>query len=194
MFFSCFVVQKLKEWKEDEDVLVEYINTKASEKEKFIIAPHNINNDSIEALKKSINKKVVIYSTKEKQNLKDFQVFIVDTVGILTKIYSYANIAYVGGGYTKSGVHNVLEPATFGVPVVIGPNYFKFNEVKELIENKACFVGDNSQKLSVLLSKFFQQKQKREQAGENALNYVKNKKGATAKILNYLECPRLEKN
>jgi len=174
-------------WKDDEDLLVNYINTKASKNEKFIIAPHNINSDAIKELKASIHKKVVMFSEKERQNITEFQVFIVDTIGILTKIYSYANVAYVGGGFTKSGVHNVLEPATFGIPIVIGPNYFKFNEAKDLIKNEACFVVDNSQKLSVLLNEFFQQKTKREQAGKNALNYVKNKTGATAKILNYLQ-------
>jgi len=174
-------------WKEDEDLLVDYINNHASEKEKFIIAPHNINKNEIDNLIKSISKKTVLFSEKEEKDLKGFQVFIVDTIGILTKIYSYANIAYVGGGYTKSGVHNVLEPATFGIPVVIGPNYQKFNEAVELVENEACFVVDNSQKLSVLLSDFFNENQKREKASSNALNYVVNKTGATSKILNYLK-------
>jgi len=174
-------------WKEDEDLLVHYINNHASDNEKFIIAPHNINVKEIENLVRSISKKVVLFSEKEGKDLKGFQVFIVDTIGILTKIYSYANIAYVGGGYTKSGIHNVLEPATFGIPVIIGPNYQKFNEAIELVENEACFVVDNSQKLSVLLSDFFNENQKREKASSNALNYVVNKTGATSKILNYLK-------
>ncbi|MFD1293183.1 3-deoxy-D-manno-octulosonic acid transferase [Lutibacter holmesii] len=174
-------------WKEDEELLVNYINKHASENEKFIIAPHNINSKDIEALKNTISKKVVLFSEKEGENLKEYQVFIIDTVGILTKIYSYASVAYVGGGYTKSGIHNVLEPATFGVPVVIGPNYYKFNEAIDLVKNEACFVVDNSQKLSVLLNEFFQEKQKREQAGSNAYNYVVSKKGATSKILNFIK-------
>ena len=128
-----------------------------------------------------------MYSEIENKKLEDFQVFIIDTVGILTKIYSYAEVAYVGGGYTKSGVHNVLEPATFGVPVIIGPNYHKFKEAIELVENEACFVVDNSQKLSVLLSRFFKEKTRRIEAGTNALNYVVRKTGASAKILNYLK-------
>ena len=113
--------------------------------------------------------------------------FIVDTIGILTKIYSYANIAYVGGGFTKSGIHNVLEPATFGVPIIIGPNYKKFNEALELVENEACFVVSNSKKLSVLLDDFFYENKMRENASRNALNYVVNRVGATSKILKYLK-------
>ena len=174
-------------WKEDEKLLVDYINNHASEDEKFIIAPHNINSKDIEELKNSILKNTVLFSEKSGESLKNYQVFIIDTVGILTKVYSYATVAYVGGGYTKSGIHNVLEPATFGVPIVIGPNYYKFNEAIGLVKNKACFVVDNSQKLSVLLNKFLNQKQKREQVGSNAYNYVVSKTGATSKILNFIK-------
>ena len=174
-------------WKEDEELLVNYINNRASEKEKFIIAPHNINAKDIQELKNSILKKVVLFSEKGDKKLEAYQVFIIDTIGILTKVYSYADIAYVGGGYTKSGVHNVLEPATFGVPIIIGPNYSKFIEVKELVDIEACFSVNNSQKLSVLLSSFFIDKNKRLEAGSRALNYVINKTGASAKILNYLK-------
>lgn len=188
-------------WKEDEELLVEYINASASEKEKFIIAPHNIHTADIQKLKNSITKKTALFSEKilddtameidQKQpgveNLKEFQVFIIDTVGILTKIYSYADVAYVGGGYTKSGVHNVLEPATFGVPIIIGPNYHKFNEAVDLVNEEACFVVNESQKISVLLKKLFQFKQIREKAGNKGLNYIINRTGATAEILHYLE-------
>jgi len=174
-------------WKEDEELLVKYINNEASENEKFIIAPHNIKKEEIQKLKNSINKKVVLFSEKEQKELNKYQVFIIDTVGILTKIYSYANVAYVGGGYTKSGVHNVLEPATFGIPIVIGPNYHKFNEAIDLVNEEACFVISDSKKLSVLLSKLFQLKQFRETAGNNALKYVIDKTGATTKILYYLK-------
>ena len=174
-------------WKDDENLLVDYINNLASENEKFIIAPHNINSEDIQILKKSISKKTILYSEKEGENLAEYNVLIVDTVGILTKIYSYADVAYVGGGYTKSGVHNVLEPATFGIPIVIGPNFKKFNEAIELIKEEACFSVDNSQKLSVLLKMFFNEKQNRIAAGGKSLNYVVGKTGATNKILNYLE-------
>lgn len=174
-------------WKEDETMLVDYINNKASENEKFIIAPHNINAKVIAELKNSISKKVVLFSEKGANTLSNNQVFIIDTVGILTKIYSYATIAYVGGGFTKTGVHNVLEPATFGVPILIGPNYHKFNEAIDLVKNKACFAVDNSKELSLHLEQFFQSNEMRLKTGESAKKYVLDKTGATAKILNYLE-------
>lgn len=174
-------------WKEDETMLVDYINNNASENEKIIIAPHNINERDIVDLKNSISKKVVLFSEKENKNLSDYQVFIIDTVGILTKIYSYATIAYVGGGFTKTGVHNVLEPATFGIPILIGPNYHKFNEAVDLVKKKACFVIDGSKELSLYLGKFFQLDEMRIEAGNSSQKYVVDKTGATAKILNYLE-------
>ena len=173
-------------WKEDEMMLVDYINNKASENEKFIIAPHNINSKDIAELKKSISKNVILFSEKDDKNLSDYQVFIIDTVGILTKIYSYATIAYVGGGFTKTGVHNVLEPATFGIPILIGPNYHKFNEAIDLVKNKACFVVDNSKELSLHLDKFFQSDEMRLKTGESAKKLVVDKTGATAKILEFI--------
>ncbi len=184
---NCYTLVAGSTWKEDEELLVNYINSSASEKEKFIIAPHNINEKEIQELKNSISKKVVLFSENGEKKLEAYQVFIIDTIGILTKVYSYADIAYVGGGYTKSGVHNVLEPATFGIPIIIGPNYSKFIEVKELVDREACFSVNNSQKLSVLLSSFFIDKIKRLETGSRALNYVINKTGATTKILKYLK-------
>jgi len=179
-------------WKEDEMMLVDYINNKASENEKFIIAPHNINPKDIAELKNSISKKVVLFSEKpfasaqDAKNLADYQVFIIDTVGILTKIYSYAHVAYVGGGFTKTGVHNVLEPATFGIPILIGPNYHKFNEAIDLVKNKACFVVDDSKELSLHLEKFYQSDELRLKTGESAKKQVVDKTGATAKILEFI--------
>ena len=119
--------------------------------------------------------------------IEDYQVLILDTIGILTKVYSEADVAYVGGGFTKSGVHNVLEPATFGIPIVIGPNFHKFLEAQELVNLKACTFIDDSQKLSVILKEFYTTKNKRGKIGTIALQYIQDKKGATEIILNYLK-------
>ena len=173
-------------WAEDEDLLVEYINGKAGSQEKFIIAPHNIVKSNIELLQKSIQKKVVLYSEMEGKELSEYDVFIVDTIGILTKIYGYAHVAYVGGGYTKSGVHNVLEPASYGLPVLIGPNFRKFNEARELVAMGACLVVDTQEKLSLTLQEFLNDKISLEKVSEISHRYVKSKTGATDQILNYL--------
>lgn len=124
----------------------------------------------------------MLFLEKEKYNLKNFQVFIVDTVGILAKIYSYADVAYVGGGYTKTGVHNVLEPTTFGIPILIGPNYYEFIEAIDLVKNKSCFTVNNSRKLYVLLAEFFRENKKRNKTGSSALDYVKDNAITTHKL------------
>ena len=115
-----------------------------SKDEKFIIAPHTIDHNSILKLKKSLKKETILYSEKEGKNLSEYTVFIIDTIGLLTKIYSYADAAYVGGGF-RTGLHNILEPATFGIPVVIGPVYNKFKEAVDLVNLGGCIsVGNQS--------------------------------------------------
>jgi 3-deoxy-D-manno-octulosonic-acid transferase len=132
-------------WPKDEALLLDFINTNTLNA-KFIIAPHNIKGDQIEQLKNSITKKTVLFSEKQDKNLADFDVFIIDTVGILTKIYSYADISFVGGGFGNPGVHNLLEPATFGIPIVIGPNYSHFAEATALVNMGGCIsVSDKAE-------------------------------------------------
>ena len=173
-------------WKADEVLLVNYINNNASGTEKFIIAPHNINAEAIQVLKKSLGTKAVLYSERNDNPLEDYQVFIIDTVGLLTKIYSYATIAYVGGGYTKSGVHNVLEPATFGVPIVIGPNYAKFKEVKDLVEREACLVTTDQLSVTNVLTELFHDAALSAYKGDSSRAYIEESLGATTKINTYV--------
>ena len=174
-------------WKEDEELLVSYINNSSSEDEKFIIAPHNINVDDIQKLKNSINKKTVLFSEKKNENLSDFDVFIVDTIGILTKIYSVADAAYVGGGLTKNGVHNVLEPATFGVPIVIGTEYKKYNEVVDLVALKGCISITNKKEFSSIFTRLKKDENFRESIGNINKEYIEKNVGATEKTMSYLK-------
>ena len=183
---DCYTLVAGSTWKEDEDLLVEYINQTATAQEKFIIAPHNIKEEDILALKASIAKKTVLYSEKEGISLKDCQVFIIDTVGILTKIYSVADVAYVGGGFTKSGVHNILEPSVFGIPVVIGPNFVKFKEATDLIARDACSTVGTSECFSRVLLDFKNDADLRREKGEKAFHYINESKGASQKILAYM--------
>ena len=152
-------------WKEDEKLLVNYINNVASSDEKFIIAPHNINHKQIIELQKSINKKTVLFSNKDSSNLSEYQVFIIDTIGLLTKIYSYADVAYVGGGLA-TGLHNILEPATFKIPIVFGGNkYKKFKEATDLIDLKSVTIVTNNEKFSSIFTKLKNNKNLREANG-----------------------------
>lgn len=171
-------------WSKDEELLVDYINFHASEDEIFIIAPHNINKKDIDDLKSSIHKKTVLYSNFE--NEINSQVLIIDSVGILTKIYSYADVAYIGGGFGKDGVHNVLEPATFGIPLIIGPEFAKFEEAVALVELEACEVVHDKEEFNNYLGLIYKDDSKRLKKGSIAKEYILNNTGATKEIVNYI--------
>lgn len=177
-------------WPKDEELLVNFIN-QATDNVKFIIAPHNINHNQILNLKSKISKKTLLFSEKEEMlkqvqhdNLEDFQVFIIDTIGILTKIYSYADIAYVGGGFGNPGVHNVLEPATFGIPIVMGPNYSHFAEATALVGLGGCISIKDTNSLMETFNLLLQNEDERLEKGHICSTFVQMNKGATEHILN----------
>lgn len=174
-------------WKEDEKLLINYINNKASDDEKFIIAPHNINSKEIKELQKSINKKTVLYSEKETVNLLESQVFIIDTIGLLTKIYSYADVAYVGGGLA-TGLHNILEPATFGIPIVFGGNkYKKFKEATDLIDLGSVTIVTNNKEFSSIFVTLKNNIHLRSKLGSTNQKYIVDNTGATKSIMDYIK-------
>ena len=172
-------------WPKDENLLVNYINN-APDNVKFILAPHNIKSEQIQELKKSITKKTILFSEKENRNLSEFQIFIIDTIGILTKIYSYADIAYVGGGFGTAGLHNILEPATFGVPIIIGPNYSNFAEAIALVHQEGCVSVSNSDELYEALDNLISNEDIRHEKGHICATFVQMNKGATEIILKHL--------
>ena len=172
-------------WPKDESLLVNYINQSSNEV-KFIIAPHNIKSEQIQELKKSITKKVVLFSDKLNKNLSEYDVFIIDTIGILTKIYSYADIAYVGGGFGNPGVHNILEPATFGLPIVIGPNYSHFAEATALVNMTGCISINNQKELNEIFDNLIQNPDERFEKGHICSTFVNMNKGATNIILKHI--------
>lgn len=179
-------------WPKDETLLVNYIN-QSSDDVKFIIAPHNIKQEQIQELKKSISKKTVLYSEKDEMlkqvqhdKTEDFQVYIIDTIGILTKIYSYADIAYVGGGFGNPGVHNILEPATFGVPVVIGPNYSHFAEATALVNMESSISIQNQTQLNEAFDLLLHNEDERLEKGHICSTFVQMNKGATQTIMNHI--------
>ena len=172
-------------WKEGEAFLKTYINNEATNDEKFIIAPHQINTAAIKELQTSIVKKSVLYSEKEGKNLAEYQVFIIDTVGLLTKIYAEADVAYVGGGL-KTGLHNILEPATFGIPVVIGSRYKKHKEAVDLTTLKGCLSIKNQKEFSFVLKQLKEDFSFRKKTGIINKKYVESHLGATQTVFDYL--------
>lgn len=172
-------------WPKDEELLLNFINSSPTNC-KYIIAPHNIKREQIQQLKTNCVKKVVFFSEKEDKNLADYNVFIIDTIGILTKIYSYADIAYVGGGFGHPGVHNILEPATFGIPIIIGPHYSHFAEAIDLVDLKGCITINNQTELNKSLENLITNTSKRIKMGKICAQFVQKNKGAVNQILKYI--------
>ncbi|MCP4883424.1 MAG: 3-deoxy-D-manno-octulosonic acid transferase [Flavobacteriales bacterium] len=189
-FLEGFVRDKIilvagSTWPIDESYLVSFINQNLDKNLSYIIAPHNINSKEIQKLKLSLNCKTSVNSEGVPE--KDAKVFIIDTIGILTKVYSYADIAYIGGGFDKDGVHNVLEPAVFGIPLVIGPVYEKFEEATKLVALKACLVGQSETDLHSQFTRLIKSETLRNELGATSKAFIKNHTGATEIILDYIE-------
>lgn len=169
-------------WPPDEEMMVDIIN-KFSGRLKFIIAPHEIHTDRIAAMQQQIKSYSVKFSEAETKNLKDANVLIIDSIGILLHLYQYARFAYIGGGFGKN-IHNILEAATFGVPVLFGPNYHKFQEAIDLIKSGGAFPVGNQTELEVYVEKLTVNKEWQQKCSAICKNFVSQNAGATAIIMN----------
>ena len=173
-------------WPEGESLLAKYINTHPSTDLKFIIAPHNIKPHLIQSFIEEIKEPVALYSKKDGADLKNTRVFVVDTIGLLSKIYSYADIAYVGGALGTTGLHNTLEPAVFGVPIIIGSHYENFPEAHDLIKTGGTFAIHNQNTFDAILDDLIENSERRKKAGQANGRFIENNKGAVIQICNYL--------
>jgi 3-deoxy-D-manno-octulosonic-acid transferase len=173
-------------WPEDEQLYTGFMNGSPSNI-KFIIAPHKIDRSKIDAFLKTINKRWVLYSEMEGKTLSEYDVLIIDTIGLLTRIYSYADVAYVGGGMGNSGLHNILEAATFGIPIVIGKNFSKFPEAVQLQHMGGLYSVKNSEEFSEILLKLVTDNDFRNKTGMISGHFVNSNTGATETILKYFE-------
>lgn len=171
-------------WPPDEDLLMEYIN-RYDGAYKWIIAPHEIGEAHIKAIIGKCKKKIARY-TKVQSDLASYDVLIIDCIGLLSSVYRYGRISYIGGGFGV-GIHNTLEAAVYGIPVIFGPKYEKFNEAVDLVRTKGAFVIANEKQLNETLDTLTGSGHPAEIAGEKALDYVKSKLGATQVIMEYIK-------
>ncbi|WP_235010927.1 3-deoxy-D-manno-octulosonic acid transferase [Aquimarina sp. AU119] len=189
-FISEFINDRLcivmgSSWPQDEEVFIDFVN-EASDKICFIIAPHEIKDSSVNGLRGKIKKKTVVYSEKEGVDLKNQQVFIMNTIGYLSRVYSYGDIAYVGGAMGTGGLHNILEPATFGIPIIIGKNFEKFREAKQLQKLAGLFSITNAVEFTNVILKLAEDKKFREKTGMISGHFINSNTGATNIIVEYL--------
>lgn len=163
-------------WPKDEELLVRYL--KAHPDVKMILVPHEIHETHISGISKLIDGNFVRYTEATTENILNYNCLVVDTIGLLSSIYQYAHLAYIGGGFGV-GIHNTLEAAVWNIPVVFGPNYQKFREARELIATGAAGSIMNYEQLEAEFEKMLNNTK----AGNLAGEYVKNNTGATLLIL-----------
>ncbi len=173
-------------WPEDEELLFRFINESKGKPIKFIIAPHQIKKEHIQYIQKNIFLPTLLFSESTDAVYNRFQVFIIDAIGYLSKIYAYGDIAYVGGAAGTTGLHNILEPATFGLPIVIGKNHQKFPEAAALEKEKGLFVIRTEKECRELLKRLTTDSNFRNSSGQNARQFIENNRGATEIIVNYV--------
>jgi len=172
-------------WPDDDKLYLDFINRNDNLGIKFIIAPHNIKPNYIKSLKKQIQVETICYTELSKNDdLTNCNVFIMDTIGYLSRAYSYADIAYVGGGAGSTGLHNILEAAVFGIPIRIGKNYKKFPEAKALIDLGGVESVFNAIDFKSSLLNLINNKSTRETQGKINRTYIEDNKGAVIQITN----------
>lgn len=171
-------------WPEDETLLVNFLKSQPLNW-KFIIAPHEISESKIQNLEKLLEGNCIRYSQIVKKEQTDANVLIIDNIGMLSSLYSYGKIAFIGGGF-GAGIHNTLEAAAWGLPIIFGPNHQKFQEAKDLINLKGGFTISSQTDLDKILNKLIKDQDLRHQSGEIAKNYVSQNTGATAIIMKHI--------
>ena len=182
---KCFVAGST--WKEDEEMIINFINSYEENDVCFIIAPHQINLKKINKLKDLLKKKTVLMSKLNGDNTIQSSVIIIDSIGLLTFAYSYADIGYVGGGMGNTGLHNTLEPAVFQIPVIVGKNYEKFPEVKNLIDLKGFISVNSLYSFNNELINLLNNKTTRDKMGKINYKFIVTNLGASEKVISYLK-------
>ncbi len=167
-------------WKPDEEMLAAFINN--VDDVKMIIAPHEVSVVNINRLQQMLKTPHVLYSEAENDNLAAKQVLIIDSIGLLSSLYRYGDVAYIGGGFGV-GIHNILEAATFGLPVVFGPNYQKFKEAVDLTKRGGAFTVKDVGELNSILKKLFTDKNYLDETSAVSKKYVAENVGATSLII-----------
>jgi len=173
-------------WPKDFELIKDAVQN-SDKKTCWVLAPHELQPSFINQMTTAISDKVQRYSKLEIEKLPETRVLILDTIGLLSACYSSAQMAYVGGGMGISGLHNVLEPAAAGVPIIIGKNYQKFDEAKEMIRLGGMYSCKNEKSFSETVSRLTADKLQAEKIGKNNLDFVNAQKGATQKIIGFLK-------
>lgn len=171
-------------WPEDEAIITQLIN-KSNKDYRFIIAPHEIDTKHIENIEKSLKVNSIRYSQIKETLPNDLKVIIIDSIGLLSKLYRYGNFSYVGGGFGK-GIHNILEAVVYKIPVIFGPNYKKFKEAQDLVNLGVAFSIKNLLELENITFKTLNAPRKAVEINNLAKDYIMQSSGSTQLIFDKL--------
>ncbi len=172
-------------WPEDMEVLIPIINK--NKEVKFIIAPHEIRDSDIKSVENELQHPAIRFSSLNNGDGSHYQVLIIDNVGMLSSLYQFGEFAYIGGGFGK-GLHNILEAATFGLPIFFGnKSYTKFQEARDLIELQGAFAIADTSELSAIFDKLYNQPSVWSRTRTANFDYIKQNVGATQKILDHCQ-------
>jgi 3-deoxy-D-manno-octulosonic-acid transferase len=169
-------------WPDDEKLLASCLSRLPGDW-KMIIAPHEVHQAHIQQVKELFSWDGMLYSELQDKPIEDKRVLIIDNIGMLSSLYQYGEIAYVGGGFQKGGIHNVLEPAVFGLPVIFGPIYQKFVEANLLVSKGFAFPVKDSDEAQTLFSNMIPDKPLIASLHQQIKAFVSEQRGATEKIL-----------
>ena len=178
-----FILVAGSSWPKDEDIFIEYFNT--NKNLKLIIAPHEIHEGHLQSIESKIKRTYIRYSQIKDQDLQEIDCILIDCFGLLSSIYRYGKVAYIGGGFGV-GIHNVLEAAVYGIPVIWGPNYSKFREAKSLIKSGGGFSINNKDEFDRLMDQMRDNTSFLNTSSRASLNYVAENAGATELIYNMI--------
>lgn len=171
-------------WAEDEEELQHY--TRLHPQKHFIIAPHETGYANIEEVRKRFPGCILYSALKGDEYIFESHVLIMDNVGMLSRLYKYAQVCYVGGGFAGDGLHNILEPAVYGRPVIFGPQHEKQPEADALLQAGGAYEVTNALVLEVLLDKLFTQPGLMQETGLAAKKFVYDNRGATSQVMEYI--------
>lgn len=167
-------------WKAEEALLKQFILKHTNVK--LILVPHEVENGSVDRIMQQFGNLAVLYSQAGNIDNRNKQVLVVDCYGMLTSLYQYARIAVVGGGFGV-GIHNVLEPATFGMPIIFGQNFTKFKEAVDLVEKNCAFPVKNIEEFNTVMNHLILNPKTTQKISQMSAGYVKDNVGATKKII-----------
>lgn len=168
-------------WQPDDELLIRYINS-SNHDIKYIYAPHNIETSNIQRIINETQANTIKYSEADRVNIAQSKVLVIDNIGMLSSLYRYGDFAYIGGGFGVS-IHNIQEPATWGLPVVFGPNYKKFKEAIDLIELGGAFTISDYHQLQTVFDSLIKDETLWRKASRTSKQYIDDNRGGTAQIV-----------